>query len=58
MRLRYVSDVVKLYPGLAHASGFARWLVFHNELSKTYRLSLSTRGDMRFYAECMIAGYH
>ncbi len=57
MRLRYVCDVVKLYPGLEHASGMARWLVFHNEINKQYRLGMATLGDMRFYAECMIAGY-
>jgi len=59
MILSKVCDVVKLYPGLEHASGSARWLVYHIEISKgPIRLGLSTIGDMRFLAECIIAGTH
>lgn len=54
MRLSVVSDVVKLYPGLADTNGSKRWLVFHIELHKKYRLGWATLTDMRFMAECII----
>jgi hypothetical protein len=56
MRLRFVADVVKLYPGLAHASLEARWIVFHNELKKLYPLNESKWDGVRLYARDVIAG--